>query len=222
MEGRQSGLSGSPDIPDPPSDAPTDFRGRLARAAQAVRATAGAVPRVIGLVWSASRIFTIGLAVATILAGIVPAVTALVAKHLIDAVVTGIQIRANPALPDVVAVGPWRVDVVTAVVILAVAQLAVFTLSSFLSTLRNVCQQLLQERVTNTIQLQIMDHASRLDLEFFEDSTSYDLLRRAQQGASSRPLFMVSGVFGLIQTLIAFASMILLLIGLGPILAIVA
>ena len=222
MEGRQSGLSGSPDIPDPPSDAPTDFRGRLARAAQAVRATAGAVPRVIGLVWAASRVYTIGLAVATILAGILPAITAFVAKLLIDAVVRAISLRANPALPDVVAIGPVRVDVVTAVIILAGAQFVVYALSSFLSTLRNVCQQLLQERVTNTIQLQIMDHASKLDLAFFEDSTSYDLLRRAQQGASSRPLFMVSGVFGLIQTIIAFVSMIALLIALSPLLALVA
>ena len=95
-------------------------------------------------------------------------------------------------------------------------------MSSFLSTLRNVCQQLLQERVTNTIQLQIMDHAARLDLSFFEDSTSYDLLRRAQQGASTRPLFMVSGVFGLIQTAIAFGSMIFLLVGLSPLLALIA
>ncbi|HET9614528.1 MAG TPA: ABC transporter ATP-binding protein [Candidatus Limnocylindrales bacterium] len=222
MEGRQSGLSGSPDIPDPPSDAPTDFRGRLARAAQAVRATAGAVPRVIGLVWAASRVYTIGLAVATILAGILPAITAFVAKLLIDAVVRAISLRANPALQDVVAIGPVRVDVVTAVIILAGAQFVVYALSSFLSTLRNVCQQLLQERVTNTIQLQIMDHASKLDLAFFEDSTSYDLLRRAQQGASSRPLFMVSGVFGLIQTIIAFVSMIALLIALSPLLALVA
>ena len=67
-----------------------------------------------------------------------------------------------------------------------------------------------------------MDHASKLDLAFFEDSTSYDLLRRAQQGAASRPLFMVSGVFGLIQTFIAFVSMIALLIALSPLLALVA
>ena len=67
-----------------------------------------------------------------------------------------------------------------------------------------------------------MDHAAKLDLAFFEDSTSYDLLRRAQQGASSRPLFMVSGVFGLIQTAIAFVSMIALLIALSPLLALVA
>jgi ATP-binding cassette, subfamily B, bacterial len=222
MEGRQSGLSGSPDIPDPPSDTPSDLRGRLGRAAGAVRATIGAVPRVIGLVWAASRILTLGLGIATILAGVVPAVTALIAKFLINAVVTAIQVRTNPALPDAVPIGPWTVDVITAVILLAAAQFVVFALSSFLSTLRNVCQQLLQERVTNTIQLQIMDHAAKLDLAFFEDSTSYDLLRRAQQGASSRPLFMVSGVFGLIQTIIAFASMIALLIALSPILAIVA
>ena len=221
-QGRDSGLSGSPDIPDPPDDGPTDLRGRLAAARQAVRATAGAVPRVIGLVWAASHWLTIGLATATILAGVIPAITAYIAKLLIDAVVTAITVRANPALPDVTAIGPLSVPVVDAVVVLAVAQLVVYALSSFLSTLRNVCQQLLQERVTNTIQLQIMDHASKLDLAFFEDSASYDLLRRAQQGASSRPLFMVSGVFGLIQTAIAFVSMIALLIALSPILAIVA
>jgi ATP-binding cassette subfamily B protein len=221
-QGRESGLTGSPDIPDPPDEGPTDLRGRLAAARQAIRATVGAVPRVIGLVWAASRWLTFGLAFATILAGVVPAITAYIAKLLIDAVVRAIQVAANPALSNTFVVGPWTVDAVGAVVLLAVAQFVVFAVSSFLSTLRNVCQQLLQERVTNTIQLQIMDHASRLDLAFFEDSSSYDLLRRAQQGASSRPLFMVSGVFGLIQTIIAFASMIFLLIGLSPLLAIVA
>src|ERR1043166_1569568 len=95
----------------------------------------------------------------------------------------------------------------------------IFAVSSFLGTLRNVSQQLLQERVTNTIQLEVMEHASKLDLALFEDSASYDPLRRAQEGASPRPLFMVSGVFGLIQTAIAFASMIALLIALSPLLA---
>jgi ATP-binding cassette subfamily B protein len=180
------------------------------------------VPRVIGLVWEASPILTIGLATATILAGIVPAATAYIAKLLIDAVVRGIAISANAALPTTVPVGPWKLDPTGAVIVLAAAQFAIFALSSFLSTLRNVTQQLLQERVTLRIQLRIMDRASRLDLAFFEDSESYDLLRRAQQGASSRPLFMVSGVFGLIQTAIAFGSMIVLLVALSPLLAIVA
>ena len=200
-EGRESGLTGNPDIPDPPNEGPTDLRGRLARIRQAVAALIATVPRVLGLVWSASRILTIGLAIATILRGVVPAITAYIAKLLVDAVVRAIAVTADPSPSTTVTVGPLTVDAVGAVVLLAAAQFLVFAASSFLSTLRNVCQQLLQERVTNTIQLQIMDHAARLDLGFFEDSTSYDLLRRAQQGAASRPLFMVSGVFGLIQTI---------------------
>jgi len=227
IEGRESGLSGNPDIPDPPPEGPTDLRGRLIRARDAVRALMGTLPRVLGLVWSASKGLTIGLATATVLAGIVPAITAYIAKLLIDAVVRAIAVNANPSLPHTITVavpiaGQLTLDAVGSVVLLAAAQFTVYAISSFLSTLRNVCQQLLQERVTNTIQLEIMDHAAKLDLAFFEDSTSYDLLRRAQQGASSRPLFMVSGVFGLIQTAIALVSMIFLLFTLSPLLAVIA
>ena len=221
IEGRQSGLSGDPDIPDPEPEGPTDLRGRLKAGRDALRSLGSTVPRVIGLVWTASRILTIGLAIATVLAGIVPAITAYVAKLLVDAVVRAITAHASGS-DALTAVGPFVLDSVGVVVALAVAQFAIYELTSFLSTLRNVCQQLLQERVTNTIQLQVMDHAAKLDLAFFEDSTSYDLLRRAQAGASTRPLFMVSGVFGLIQTAIAFASMIALLIALSPLLAVVA
>ena len=180
------------------------------------------MPRVIGLVWSASRGLTIGLAFATVVAGLVPAATAYVSKLLVDAVVHAINVHATPGTVDAVPVGPLVLDTTQLVVLLAGVQFLIYALSSFLSTLRNVCQQLLQERVTNTIQLQVMAHAARLDLAFFEDSVSYDLLRRAQQGAASRPLFMVSGVFGLIQTAIAFVSMIALLISLSPLLALVA
>jgi ATP-binding cassette, subfamily B, bacterial len=152
----------------------------------------------------------------------VPAITALIAKQLIDAVVQAITANASGVAAATTRLGPLALDPTGTVLLLAAAQFLVFALSSFLSTLRNVCQQLLQERVTNTIQLEIMDHAAKLDLSFFEDSTSYDLLRRAQQGASSRPLFMVSGVFGLIQTAIALASMIVALLFLSPLLALVA
>ena len=177
---------------------------------------------MIGLVWTASRVLTIGLAIATVLAGIVPAITALIAKLLIDAVVQAITANVTGVAAATETFGPLTLDPTGIVVLLAAAQFLIYALSSFLSTLRNVCQQLLQERVTNTIQLEIMDHAAKLDLSFFEDSTSYDLLRRAQQGASSRPLFMVSGVFGLIQTAIALVSMIFLLFTLSPLLALIA
>ena len=183
--------AGNPDIPDPPNEGPTDLRGRIRQARDSVRALAGTLPRVLGLVWTASRTLTLGLAFATVLAGIVPAITALIAKQLIDAVVRAITANVTGVAAANETLGPLTLDPTGIVVLLAAAQFLIYALSSFLSTLRNVCQQLLQERVTNTIQLQIMEHAAKLDLAFFEDSTSYDLLRRAQQGAASRPLFMV-------------------------------
>jgi ATP-binding cassette subfamily B protein len=220
--GRHTGLTGSPEIPEPSPDGPKGIRERIRSARSAAAATIAAVPRVVRLVWSASPLFTLLLAGATILAGITPAITAYIAKLLIDGVVHAIALGANPALPQETIVGPWRLGPTDAVILLAGAQFVVFALSSLLSTVRNISQQLLQEQVTVRIQLLVMDHASRLDLAFFEDSASYDLLRRSQSGAASRPLFMVSSVFGLVQTLITFASMVLLLIGLSPLLAIVA
>ncbi|HEY7523909.1 MAG TPA: ABC transporter ATP-binding protein [Candidatus Limnocylindrales bacterium] len=220
--GRHTGLSGSPEIPEPAPEGPRGFRARLRSARDSAGATIAAVPRVVRLVWSASPLFTLLLAAATVLAGVTPAATAYIAKLLIDSVVHAIAVGADPVLLAPTAVGPWRVGATDAVIVLAGAQFLVFALSSLLSTVRNISQQLLQERVTIRIQLLVMDHASRLDLAFFEDSASYDLLRRAQSGAASRPLFMVSSVFGLIQTLITFASMVVLLIGLSPLLAVIA
>ena len=124
-EGRESGLTGNPDIPDPPSEGPTDLRARLARIRQAVVALVATLPRVLGLVWSASRILTIGLAIATILGGVVPAITAYIAKLLVDAVVRAIarQRRPEPAGRPSPS-GRLTVDAVGTVVLLAAAQFA--------------------------------------------------------------------------------------------------
>ena len=187
-----------------------------------------ALPRVLKLVWEASPGLTIGLAVATVLAGFVPAATAYTTKLLINAVVAGIATRLQHRPdPEVLTVAlPFQTVHVTAtigaIVALAAIQFLIYAASSGLTTLRNVTQQLMQEKVTLTIQLLVMEHAARLDLPFFEESSSYDLLRRAQTDAANRPVAMISTTFGLLQTGITFASMIALLVALSPLLAVVA
>jgi ATP-binding cassette, subfamily B, bacterial len=225
---KESGLTGSPEIPEPPSDQPRDWRGRVRSIRRAIRGTVSALPRVLTLVWGTSPPLTIGLGAATLLAGITPAATAVTAKYLINAVVDGIRIRLTHA-PDQ-AQFPIHIPLVTlpamttveVIVGLAIVQFLIYALNSLLSTVRNITQQLLQERMTLQVQLLVMDHASGLDLPFFEDSASYDLLRRAQQDAATRPLMMVNSVFGLIQTVITFASMVAVLLALSPVLALVA
>ena len=57
---KESGLTGSPDIPEPPQD-PRDLRSRWRSLRQSVRGTTTALPRVLRLVWETSRPLTIGL-----------------------------------------------------------------------------------------------------------------------------------------------------------------
>jgi ATP-binding cassette subfamily B protein len=167
------------------------------------------LPRVLRLVWDISPAFTFALALLYILQGFVPALTAIVAKLLIDGVLRAIRLHgAQGALALVV----W----------LVVAQFAVQALSSLLTTLSNIVQQLLQEKTAYKVQLLVMEKANTLDLTFFEDAQFYDALQRAQDEASSRPIGMVSQTFGLGRTLVTLLSAVVILITLAWWLAILA
>jgi len=222
-----SGLTGDSAIEPPPEPTgPKDLRGRWLSLKQSVTGTTAALPRVLRLVWDASPATTVGLFIATAIAGVIPAAAAYTSKLLINAVVQGIQIHHfHLADQETFSLGPWRTPVFTAVngiVFLAVIQLLLFALTAFLGTIRNITQQLLQNSVSQRIQLMVMEKAAALDLPFYEDPASYDLLRRAQNDSISRPVIMISTAFGLVQTLLTFITMIALLLGVSPLLALIA
>ncbi|HEY8740009.1 MAG TPA: ABC transporter ATP-binding protein [Candidatus Dormibacteraeota bacterium] len=224
----KSGLSGSANVEEgPKKEAPRNLRERWTVIRDSVRGTFLAMPRVFRLVWEASPRATLTLAVVTVVTGILPALTAYLGKLLINAVVAAIVIRSNHR-PDTTRLDlplglhtPFMTSV-GVVITLALASLLVAAMSALMSTLRNISQQLLQERVQIRIQLMVMDHAAALDLPFFEDPASYDLLRRAQEDSRNRPVQMISSTFGLLQTAITFISMIALLLGVSPLLALLA
>ncbi len=229
-----SGLTGDPTIEaPPPPEGPKDLRGRWNSLKQSVTGTTAALPRVLRLVWDASPSTTLGLFVTTAIAGVIPAAAAYTSKLLINAVVQGIVINRTHAADRVSlasiggphALGPWAGPVFTAVgmiVFLSVVQLTLFALTAFLGTIRNITQQLLQNSVSLRIQLMVMQKAASLDLQFYEDPASYDLLRRAQNDSINRPVIMISTAFGLVQTLLTFITMIALLLGVSPLLALLA
>src|ERR1700694_1447188 len=227
----KSGLSGPAVVEEAPQeDKPKNLGERIKLIRDSVRGTFLALPRVFRLVWEPSPAATIALAVVTVVAGIIPAVTAYIGKLLINAVVKAIVIRAqhqpdiyrlSVPLPGFTLHSPFMTTV-GIVVLLAVISLLVAAISSLMSTIRNISQQLLQERVQIRIPLIVNDHAAALDLPFFEDPASYDLLRRAQEDSRNRPVQMISGTFGLVQTAITFLSMIALLLGVSPLLAAIA
>jgi len=222
-----SGLTGDPEIEQPPEDqGPKDLRGRWLNFKQSVTGTTTALPRVLRLVWDASPSITLALFATTAVAGVIPAASAYTAKLLTNAVVQGIAIHSFRQ-PDreIFTLGPWQTPVFTAVngiIFLVIVQLALFAVSALLGTLRNITQQLLQNDVSMRIQLMVMQKAASLDLAFYEDPASYDLLRRAQTDSINRPVIMISTAFGLVQTLLTFITMIALLVVVSPLLAVIA
>ena len=182
---------------------PRDPRRTIATVRDGVRNTWTSIVRVFALVWSTSRSLTVGLGTVTLLSSVIPALQVWLAGLLIDEVVEGIE----QGLGD---------EHIRPVAVLAGLQLALFLGASLFQTIGNICQQLLQERLSIHVQLTIMEHANTLDLADFENAAYYDQLQQAQRESANRPVQMVSGVFGLIRSTITFSTLIALLVSLSP------
>src|SRR5437660_129728 len=225
-----SGLTGDPVIEEPPDQGPKDWRTRWRTLKESVRGTTAALPQVLRLVWDASPGVTAGLFAATVVAGVIPAISAYTSKLLVNSVVRGIVVHqgivSGKPVPDQVRLdlGPWHpvYTALNAIIFLAVLQMLYIALIPFLSTTRNITKQLLQNSVSMRIQLMVMEKAAGLDLAFYEEPASYDLLRRAQTDSINRPVIMISTAVGLVLTTLRFISMIALLVVVSPLLALIA
>ncbi len=163
------------------------------------------IPRVMKLVLSASVLFTVLMGVLSILQGFMPALSIEITRVVVNSVEVGIRIHSiNPIFFPVSL------------------QLGVVLLTSLLSTLGNIVQQLLQEKVSNKIQLLVLEKSNTLDLSFFEDPTFYDKLRQATDQSTYQPVSMISQTFDLFRTMVTLFSVIAILLQLEWWLAIVA
>ncbi|MBL7495437.1 ABC transporter ATP-binding protein [Frankia sp. CNm7] len=220
--GLPTGLSGPVDIPDPPPQPRLSWRGRLRKAASGAAATVAGLPRVLSLCWRASPSATVLLAVLTVVVGLFPVLTASTARLLVDAVVRAVGIRTagGPDQSPLILPLPGDPQIATltgvqVVFWLAVTQFVVYVLDELVGAARFVVERVLSDRLTLTVETMVAEKASQLELTFFEQSESYDLLQRAaSQG--SRPFSTLTTFFRLLQTVVTFVSMIGLLISLNP------
>ena len=157
--------------------------------------------RVLGLVWDANPRLTLALAGLNLLQGFVPAAQVWVSKLLVDAVVGAVTTGTGTA-------------VLPQVLVLVGVQVLIGVASNVFGTTANICQQLLQEQVSNRIQLIVMRQANQLDLVFFERPQFYDLLQTVQREAAYRPVQMVQTAFMLIRQVLTFVSLLALLVNL--------
>ena len=163
------------------------------------------IPRVMRLVLSGSTLFTILLGILSLAQGFMPAASIEVTRLVVASVETGIHIHS--ITPIWFPVG---------------LQLGIVLFTNLLSTISNTVQQLLQEKVSNKIQLMVLEKSNTLDLAFFENPEFYDKLRQASDQSTYQPVTMISQTFSLFRTMVTLLSVVLILVQLSWWLAIVA
>ena len=161
--------------------------------------------RAIALVWSTSRVLTVAFAVLTVAAGLLPAGAAYVGKLIVDAVVAAMGVYASGTTPDYA--GVLLLVALEGVLIAGVAAAQRGT---------DFCQSLLRLKLSERVNVMILEKALTLELAQFEDSEFYDKLNRARQEASVRPLSLVTRTFTLARNGISLASYAVLLLQFSP------
>jgi ABC-type multidrug transport system fused ATPase/permease subunit len=161
--------------------------------------------QALGLVWNTSKGLFLGLVVATIAAGSLPAWAAWVGQHIVDSVVTAMQIRSQTGDAPMWPVLRYVVLEAFVLVLLAAAQRAL-----------SVQQSLLRVQLGQKVNMLILEKAQKFSLIQFEDSEFYDRLVRIRRDASTRPLALIIKSLGLVQNLILLASFAVLLVHFSP------
>ena len=153
------------------------------------------VARTIGLVARASRRGTAALALLTLGVSVLPLAMAWVGKLIVDAVVLGSRDLALR----------W---VAVELGLVASQALAQRTLG--------LIRELLGERLSRDVNVAILEKAVTLEIANFEDGRFYDRLTRARQGASHRPLSVVTEGFQLGQNLLTLLGYLALIVSWSP------
>jgi ATP-binding cassette subfamily B protein len=159
--------------------------------------------RAIRLVWATNRALAIGLALGSLIAGVLPSGIAIVGKHLLNSILAAARTQT-------------AADRDTAITWLA-SELGLVIGMAVINRLLGMMRSLLRQQLGQKINVEILEKALTLELTQFEDSEVYDGLTRARGEAMSRPLSLVSQTFEFGQSLVTLATLGALLAGFSPI-----
>src|SRR6186713_1022436 len=161
--------------------------------------------RALELLWSTSKPLSFLLAFCTVLAGALPSGVAWVGARIVDSVYWATRANAANVTMDIMPT-VWWVAAEAAILVFITAAHRGITFAS----------ALLKAKLSNRVNVLILEKALTLELTHFEDSEFYDKLTRARREASSRPLSLVMRTSGLFQNAISIVTFSTLLAGFSP------
>jgi ATP-binding cassette subfamily B protein len=144
------------------------------------------IPPLAGIVWRSGPAVVSGGMFCRLAAALIPLAMLAISKQILDA------IQAHFAGQPLPAIFWWLVG----------AEFGLAAFGAVLGRLIGYFDSLLADRFTRHVSLQVMEHASRLDLASYEDPVFYDKLERARVQATDR-IAMIQAIGLGIQQLIA-------------------
>jgi ATP-binding cassette subfamily B protein len=166
-------------------------------------------PQAFRLVWSASRSAALAGVGLTLVAAILPAGQAWAGKLIVDSIVSATQQGMEP-VAGLRSVAPYLL-----------LEFALVLVGSLTSQVRSLFDRILQSQLTNHVNSLIILKAISLDLQFFENPIFYDTLQNARRQADVSALNIVNSTLQMVQQTITLVSLVILLVGFSPWLAII-
>jgi len=173
-------------------------------AARSLRERFGALrnlPPFLKLIWNTSPGLTLADLLSRLVRALLPVATLYVGKLIIDEVVRQVQAGGAPG-----SLGDWlgsgRLGHLG---FLLAIEFGLAVLSDVLGRIVSLVDSLLSEQFVNATSVRLMEHATTLDLEDFEDSELQDSLDRARRQTMGRSTLM-SQLFGQAQDVVTIAS----------------
>jgi ATP-binding cassette subfamily B protein len=159
--------------PPTPDKAPT-FRERIDNLRH--------LGRLVAQIWRTSRPLTAASIGLRLVSSLQPIAMLYVGKLIIDEVVrlTGI-VPPGPGFWDW-----WNSGVLSTVLVLLAIELALVVVSDLLARATGLVDSVLSELHSNTVSVELMAHAAKLDLMHFESAEYQDRLERARRQAAGR------------------------------------
>ena len=155
----------------------------------------------ISQTWRISRTLCGGLIAASTITALVPAVMTLVIGMLVNE----IKVALEDQQPDVWRVGVWLA-----------AAAAMILVGSIASIVNEYCRLRLTDELRLSISKQTFEHAAILDLDFFEDPNSQNMLSRATQNPGGDFLIFFVDAIKTFELLLQMGSLLGVLIWIDP------
>ena len=148
----------------------------------------------LALVWQADPAAFSALALVTALSSVIPVGQAAFGRWIVDSVLSSATQALEPAL------GFRRVSPFLA------GEIGLILLGLVLTQYRRYISEVLNQKLSQSVAIKIMESASNLSITHFEDSAFLDKLQSARQETKFRAMGLVNAAFLLVQNALTLAS----------------